>query len=141
MSDLTDIVTVLGFIAPEFTGEAAARLNYFGQSCIDETDKDVFPSSYIDAMAYLTAHKLTRAMAVSGSAVGAGAGSGAGGYVGSISSVKVGDESINYGGAGGFSANSVVGVGEGDAELGTTRYGMAFMRLRNKQPDIGMFLA
>ena len=95
MSDLSDIVAALVYVAPEFVGEVTAKVEYFAQSCINETDKTRFPTIYINAMTNLTAHKLTKAIAVSGSAVG-GAGSAIGSITGTVASIGVGDESIVF---------------------------------------------
>lgn len=141
---MDDIVNLIGVVAPEFLDSDPANVTRnltFAQFAIDETSKSVFGAVYIRAMAYLAAHMLSRSLADAGASAGGVPGGGVGGHTGLIASVKIGDESIGYGGGGAsFGVSPGNGVSAGDSVLATTRFGLEYMRLRNQRPTVGAFL-
>lgn len=82
----------------------------------------VFGEVYAEAMVLWTAHRISRLP---------GVGSGSGGEVGPVIAQADGDLSRTYGSVASLAASAA------DADLVTTRYGLAYLELRDSRAGIG----
>lgn len=110
------IVATLEAVAPEFVGDE--RVAVFVAIAERHNSPTAWGDAHVDAVAFYAAHLLTRSKAT------AAASAAAADTAGPVTSRSAGAVSESYGALAGGAANAA------DAELLTTRYGAAYLRLR-----------
>lgn len=112
---MSTTITLLDFIAPEFSGETTADKETAIDMATQRLSSKAWGTLYQQAVVHLAAHVLKKRDRSTGSAQAAG-------FVGPVTSIKSGDLSIS--GPGPSTG------GGSDADLKSTEYGQALLTLR-----------
>ena len=131
MSCASAATVLIRRIAPEFAAVTDAEVDSWVEIAEAQHTTTVFGNLATQAMARYAAHLMTRAGLGS-----AAAGSGGASTVGTVSSVREGDLAVTY--DGGAIAAAAGRLSVGDADLATTRHGLAYLAIRNSRPTIGI---